>query len=88
MIGYYGNHNKRKGDIVQIARWEAELLEKFERFYEVKPGKIDEVKFIVMTIDHHSRTVGIIPEDERIKQVIGRIHLDDTSLIRVGRMSE
>ncbi len=88
MIGYYGNHNKRKGDIVQIARWEPELLEKFDKFYEVRLWKIDEVKFIVVVIDLSNRTIGIIPKNERIKQVIGRIHLDDASLIRVGRLSE
>jgi hypothetical protein len=88
MIGYYGNHSKRKGDIVQIARWETELLEKFDKFYEVKPWKIDEVKFIVVVIDHSTRTIGIIPKNERIKQIVGRVPLDSASLIRVGRLSE
>ena len=88
MIGYYCNHNKRKVDIVQIARWETELLEKFDKFYEVRPWKIDEVKFIVVVVDLSNRTIGIIPKNERIKQVVGRIHLDAASLIRVGRLSE
>ena len=88
MRRWHFNHELRKGDIVQIARWETELLEKFDKFYEVKPWKIDEVKFIVVVVDLGSRTIGIVPKNERIKQVVGRIHLDDTSLIRVGRMSE
>jgi hypothetical protein len=87
MIGYYGNHNKRKGDIVQIARWEIELLEKFDKFYEVSPRKIDEVKFIVVIVDLNNRTIGIIPKNERIKQVVGRVPLDGASLIRVGRLA-
>ena len=85
---WYFNHEIRKGDIVQIARWEPELLAQMDRYFNPSPCKIDEVKFIVVTINHHGRTIGIIPKNERIKQVVGRVPLDTASLIRVGRMSE
>ncbi len=87
MIGYYGNHNKRKGDIVQIARWEPKLLCQLGIYFDCSPWKIDEVKFVIVVIDHSTRTIGIIPKNERIKQIVGRVPLDSASLIRVGRLS-
>ena len=87
MRRWHGSHDLRKGDIVQIARWEPELLTQMDSYFNPSPCKIDEVKFIVVIIDHYSRTIGIIPKNERIKQVVGRVPLDAASLIRVGRIS-
>ena len=88
MKRWHGNHDLVKGDIVQIARWEPELLAEMDMLFRVKPWTIDDVKFIVVIIDHHSRSVGIIPKNQRITQLIGRVPLDGASLIRVGRLSE
>ena len=87
MRRWHGSHDLRKGDIVQIARWEPELLTQMDSYFNPSPCKIDEVKFIVVIIDHYSRTIGIIPKNERIKQVVGRVPLDAASLIRVSRIS-
>lgn len=88
MRRWHFNHEIRKGDIVQIARWEPELLFKLGTYFNCSLLKIDEVKFVVVTIDHSTRTIGIIPKNERIKQVISRVPLDGASLIRVGRLSD
>lgn len=82
------NHELKKGDIVQIARWEPELLDQMDDYFGAKPWTIDDVKFIVVIIDYHSRTIGIIPKNSKIRQVVGRVPLDGASLIRVGRISE
>ena len=87
MRRWHGNHSLRKGDIVQIARWEPELLAQMDSYFSVKPWTIDDVMFVIVVIDHYSRSIGVIPKNERIKQVIGRIRLDDSSLIRVGRLT-
>ena len=90
MRRWHANHDLRKGDIVQIARWEPELLAELDTLFKVKPWTIDDVKFVVVIIDHRARTIGIIPKNERITQlvhVVGRVPLDGASLIRVGRLS-
>ena len=87
MRRWHGNHDLRKGDIVQIARWEPELLAQMDLFFRVKPWAIDDVKFIVVIVDHHSRSIGIIPKNQRITQLIGHVPLDGASLIRVGRLA-
>ena len=87
---WHGNHDLRKGDIVQIARWEPELLAQMDTLFKVKPWTIDDVKFVVVIIDHNRRSIGIIPKDPRITQlaqVVGRVPLDGASLIRVGRLA-
>ena len=85
--GWHANHDLRKGDIVQIARWEPELLAQMDDYFGAKPWTIDDIKFVVVIIDHRARTIGIIPKNERIKQIVGHIPLDGASLIRVGRLS-
>ena len=87
MRRWHGNHDLRKGDIVQIARWEPELLAELDTLFRIKPWTIDDVKFVVVIIDHRARTIGIIPKNERIKQIVGHIPLDGASLIRVGRLA-
>lgn len=82
----YGNHSKKKGDIVQIARWDDDLLYEMSKLYQVEPWKIDEVKFIIVVIDYSRRTIGFIPNNPRISQIIGCVPLDATNLIRVGRL--
>ena len=85
---YHVNHDLRKGDIVQIARWEPELLAEMDMLFKVKPWTIDDVKFVVVIIDHHGRSIGIIPKNQRpTSYIIGRVPLDGASLIRVGRLS-
>ncbi len=88
MRRWHFNHELRKGDIVQIARWEPELLAELDMLFKVKPGTIDDVKFVVVTIDHRSRSIGIIPKNPRTNQFIGRVPLDGASLVRVGRLSD
>jgi hypothetical protein len=85
--GWHTNHDLRKGDIVQIARWEPELLAELDMLFRIKPWIIDDVKFVVVIIDHRARTIGIIPKNERITQALGRVPLDGASLIRVGRLA-
>ena len=90
MRRWHFNHELRKGDIVQIARWEPELLAELDMLFKVKPWTIDDVKFVVVIIDYHRRSIGIIPKDQRITQlaqVVGRVLLDGASLIRVGRLA-
>lgn len=87
MRRWHANHDLRKGDVVQIARWEPELLAELDRLFKVKHWTIDDVMFVVVIIDHYSRSIGIIPKNERIRQFIGRVPLDDSSLIRVGRLT-
>lgn len=88
MRRWHFNHEIRKGDIVQIARWEPELLFQLGTYFNCSLLKIDEVKFVVVIIDHSTRTIGIIPKNERIKQIVSRVPLDGASLIRVGRLSD
>lgn len=88
MRRWHFNHELRKGDIVQIARWEPVLLCQLGIYFNCSFFKIDEVKFVVVIIDHGTRTIGIIPKNERIKQIVGRVSMDGASLVRVGRLSD
>ena len=82
----YGNHSKRKGDIVQIYRWEAELLDRAARFYNVKPWCIDEMKFVIVLIDYNMRKIRIVPKNMHGDAFF--VNLDDTSLMKVGSLAD
>ena len=89
----YGNHNKRRGDIVKIARWDEEVISIVEtRYLHESAGDIE---FIIIDIDHYRREIVLRPSWIRTQGVkksmqfaTYRVLLDDTNLIRVGRLAE
>ena len=82
----YGNHSKRRGDVVQIYRWETELLDRAARFYNVKPWCIDDMKFVIVRIDYHMRKIVIVPKN--MHGDVFFVNLDDTSLMKVGSLAD
>lgn len=84
----YGNHNKRKGDIVQIARWEQAELERAQTWYNSKPWTIDDVKFIVTDIDYYHRKIRLLPKNPNFSVEGFVVSLDATSLIKVGSLAD
>lgn len=79
----YGNHNKKKGDVVTIARWDdaemANLNFRFQAQYK-DPG---EIRFIIYEIDYYARAVLLKMEKMKFNWAVS---LDATNLIRVGRL--
>ena len=84
----YGNHNKKKGDIVQIARWEDETLRRASLVYDTRIWTIDDVRFIVLDIEYNWRKIRLIPRNPKVGTEVFYVDLDATSLIRVGRLSD
>ena len=82
----YGNHKLRKGDIVQIYRWETELLDRAARFYNVRPWCIDDMKFVIVLIDYNMRKIRIVPKN--MHGDVFFVNLDDTSLMKVGSLAD
>ena len=77
----YGNHEKRKGDIVKIARWDDKHMEMLSKL--VPKGKDPgAIKFEIWHICYKERMIYL-----KSKIVNWAVSLDDTNLIRVGRLS-
>ena len=85
----YGNHDMRKSDVVKIAKWEDALVEKVARAYNEKIASVEDGKFYVAHIDYKHRIIGIIPVvGSKLCAAMYELPLDDTTLIRVGRLYE
>lgn len=83
----YGNHNKRRGDIVRVARWDQDLVQKAADFLHTTRPIAETKEFVVSRIDYYGRTMHLMPKG--LKEDHGRffiVNLDDTNLIRVGRL--
>lgn len=76
----YGNHDKRKGDVVVVARWDEKQMRLLSKLLPKgkDPGT---VRFEIWNIDYSVRTIYM-----KSKTVNWAIDLDDTNLIRVGRL--
>ena len=94
----YGNHNKKKGDIVSIARWDdqALLYAAFQVGVHPQSGparravceKVAQARFAVVHIDYHHRKV-ILDEIIKGKPDEGMrvwVDLDETNLIKQGTL--
>ena len=85
----YGNHDMRKSDIVKIAKWDNELILRMARAYNTKPETIGDAKFYIADIDYRRRSIGVIPViNGKLCAAMYDLCLDDTNLIRVGRLYE
>ena len=87
----YGNHNKRKGDIVKLARWDEELIKKAAEFNKVSEEVIAEKKFVIVWIDFYRRQMKLNMVHTRDSEKIPGpafvvVNLDETNIIRVGRL--
>ena len=85
----YGNHDMKKSDVVKIAKWDEELILRMARAYDAKPETISDAKFYIADIDYRHRTIGAIPIiNSKLCAATYKLCLDDTNLIRVGRLYE
>lgn len=85
----YGNHDMRKSDIVKVAKWDEELILRLARAYGEGVEVIGDTKFYIANIDYSFRTIGIIPMvNSKLCAAMYDLCLDDTNLIRVGRLYE
>lgn len=85
----YGNHDMKKSDVVKIAKWDEELILRMARAYDAKPETISDAKFYIADIDYSRRTIGVIPiVNSKLCAAMYDLCLDDTNLIRVGRLYE
>lgn len=67
----YGNHNKRKGDIVKIAAWDEPALLNVAESFRIYPqtikmqkeaiGFVSSLEFAVIGVDYNSRKIIISP---------------------------
>ena len=100
----YGNHNKKKGDVVKIARWDDRALLNTAWQMDIPSNSgpsrrsvcelIAEMTFFVVDIDYYERKVhmalmgklnnGRLAPAKTIKV---SVELDETNLIRVGRLN-
>lgn len=81
----HGNHNKRMGDVVTVARWDEHLMRAVHgRYLPPDPGAM---RFYVARVDYQHRAMALIPVNvAKHGKAYFVISLDDTNLIRVGRM--
>ena len=85
----FGNHNKQRGDIVKIARWDADAVAGAALRYGVKPKEAEEIEFVVWKVMYFERYVVLVPlHSNRLTNMHFVVNLDDTNLIRVSRMTE
>ena len=103
----FGNHERRKGDIVTIARWDEQALMTTAWRFNIRPisghqrRKACEamacMQFVVADIDYyhrkmklavlfeHRKTGALSPAKHKDNFTV--VELDETNLIRVGRLS-
>ena len=85
----YGNHNKKRGDIVKIARWDGDTIVRAALNYGVKPEEAEEIEFVVWKVLYFERYVVLVPlYSNRLTNMHFVVNLDETNLIRVSRMAE
>jgi len=93
---YFGNHNKRKGDIVRIAKWDKEALANIKKKIDVTTKRnglreflipVDELLFVIVSIDYERRHIRLDPTSSYIAGMYWSVHLDETNLIRVDRLT-
>ena len=98
----YGNHDKRKGDIVKVARWDdqALLMIAWQRGIRSNSGPqrravceaMAERSFLIVNIDYYARLIFLVMVSDRTHTILEdqRVHveMDNTNLIRVGRLGE
>lgn len=82
----YGNHSKKKGDVVQIARWDEDTLSAAGIFYNNKRHVMDEVKFIVVEVHYGYRLIRLMPKNKSVGLDVFFVKLDETNLIKVGQI--
>lgn len=85
----YGNHNKRRGDIVKIARWDIDTIVRIALNYRVKTEEAEEIEFVVWKVMYYERYIVLVPYAAHVHtNAHFVVNLDETNLIRVGRMTE
>lgn len=85
----YGNHEKRRGDIVRIARWDGDTIVRVALNYKVRTEEAEEIEFVVWKVMYYERYIILVPHHAHIftsAHIV--VNLDDTNLIRVSRMTE
>jgi len=83
----FGNRNKKKGDIVKVARWAEEDLARIARDYPKRKKKPDDVHYCVVQINHAMQTVLIEPLYSRDGSGLSGVDLNDTNLIKIGTIN-
>lgn len=86
MRTWHSNHDKKIGDIVQIARWEEHILEDAAAFFGFKPHLIDDVKFEIIGSDVRSGKIYLVisPVHRKHKNRGFLVDVNGASLIKVG----
>lgn len=81
-----GNHDRRKGDIVTVARWDESEMKSMRDWYRCNdPGAI---KFYVRDIDYGDRQIVLAPMPSKANhQIYYRVSLDETNLLKAGQLS-
>lgn len=79
----YGNHNKKKGDIVQIARWDDAEMANLKFRFQAKFKDPGEIRFIIYAVDYYARAVLLKMEKTGVNWAVS---LDATNLIKVGQI--
>ena len=85
----YGNHEKRRGDIVRIARWDGDTIVRVALNYKVRTEEAEEIEFVVWKVMYYERYIILVPRHTHIftnAHIV--VNLDETNLIRVSRMTE
>ena len=99
----YGNHEKRKGDIVKIARWDDSALLTAAWLLDFKSNSGPQRRavcehiacmfFVVVDINYTARRIFLAPikhpngKKQEICATWVNVALDETNLIRVGRLN-
>ena len=85
----YGNHNKKRGDIVKIAKWDVDAVVEAALRYGIKPEEVEDTEFVVWKVLYFERYVVLVPlYSNRLTNMHFVVNLDETNLIRVSRMTE
>lgn len=79
----YGNHEKKIGDVVTMARWDDEVMADMKRIYGAKdPGVI---RFYIRKINYTTREILLVPMPCKANyQPYCTVPLDETNLLKVG----
>lgn len=77
----YGNHNKKKGDIVKIARWDGREMNLLKTRLGTSCKDPGELTFMIVLIDYSTRDIFL-----QKKGLNWAVRLDETNLIKVGQI--
>ena len=77
----YGNHDKKKGDIVSIARWDLSEMRQLKYRLGSSCNDPGVLKFVIVFIDYNTRDIFLEKSGLR-----WAVRLDETNLIKHGKL--